>query len=74
LVPLDSSDIATPDETGPFFLKSQFCVKYSIIRALAVVVFPVSESRLREQPQLISFGVAMSELSNDIKKHAYKSR
>jgi hypothetical protein len=55
LIPLDSSDIATPDGTGSFF-KSQFRVKFSIIRSLAVVpvVFAVSESRLTERPQLFS--------------------
>jgi hypothetical protein len=51
LVPLDSSDIANPDGTG--FLKIRFHVEFSIIQSLAVVVFAVSESRLREQPQLI---------------------
>jgi hypothetical protein len=51
LTPLDSSDSATLDGTGSFFFK---VVKFLIIRALAVVVFPVSESRLRERPQLTS--------------------
>jgi hypothetical protein len=51
---LDSSDIAIPDGTGSFFKKSLFCVEFSIIRALAVVVIAVSESRLKERPQLIS--------------------
>jgi hypothetical protein len=52
LVLLDSSDIATPD--GTVFLKSRFRDEFSIIQALALVVFPVSESQLRERPQLIS--------------------
>jgi hypothetical protein len=52
LILLDSSDIATPDGTI-FFKKSVLC-RILIIRALAVVVFPVSESWLRKRPQLIS--------------------
>jgi hypothetical protein len=52
LITLDRSDTAIPDITG--FLKSRFCVEFLIIRALAVVVFHVSESRLGERPQLIS--------------------
>jgi hypothetical protein len=36
-----------------FLKNSQFCVEFLIIWALAVVVFPVSESRLREWLQLI---------------------
>jgi hypothetical protein len=54
LIPLDSSDISTPDRIGSLFLKSRFCVEFLIIWVLAVVVFPVSESQLREQLQLIS--------------------
>jgi hypothetical protein len=43
LIPLDSSDFATPDGTGSFFKnKVDFMSN-----------FPVSESRLRERPQLI---------------------
>jgi hypothetical protein len=54
LVPLDTSGIATPDRTGLFlFYKSRFRVEFFIIWALVLVVFSVSESRLREQPQLI---------------------
>jgi hypothetical protein len=36
------------------FFKSRFRVEFFIIRALAVVVFTVCESLLREQAQLIS--------------------
>jgi hypothetical protein len=56
LIPWDSSDIATPDGMGSmfFFLSRRFCVEFLIFRTLAVVVFSVSESRLRELPQLIS--------------------
>jgi hypothetical protein len=53
LVPLDSSDIATPAGTGSF-KKNQFHVEFLIFRALALVVFTVSESRLRERPGFIS--------------------
>jgi hypothetical protein len=54
LVPLDRSDIATPAGTGLFEKKSRFLVEFLIFRALALVVFAVSESQLREQPGLIS--------------------
>jgi hypothetical protein len=52
LVQLDSSDIATHDRTGSFFLKSISCRILDYL-AFAVVVFAVSESWLRERPQLI---------------------
>jgi hypothetical protein len=45
LVPLDSSDIATPSFAGSFFLKSRFCDEFLIFLALALVVFAVYESR-----------------------------
>jgi hypothetical protein len=54
LVPLDSSDIATPSGTGSIKKKSQFRVKFLIFWALALVVFTVSESQLSERPGLIS--------------------
>jgi hypothetical protein len=38
LVPLDSSDIATPSGAGSFFLR-RFRVEFLIFRALALVVF-----------------------------------
>jgi hypothetical protein len=46
---MDSSDIATPPGMG-LLKKSRFCVEFSIFRALALVVFAVSESRLSERP------------------------
>jgi hypothetical protein len=54
LVALDSSDIATPSGTGSFFKKSRFRVEFLIVRALALVVFAVYESRLSVHPGLIS--------------------
>jgi hypothetical protein len=54
LVPLDSSDIATLAGIGSIKKKSQFRVEFLIFRALVLVVFAVSESRLRERPGLIS--------------------
>jgi hypothetical protein len=52
-VPLDSSDIASPDGTVMFSLKSRFRGEFSIIRALAVVVFAESESRLSHEIDFI---------------------
>jgi hypothetical protein len=55
LVPLDSSDIATPSGRGSFFFfLSRSRVEFSIFRALALVVFAVNESRLSVRPGLIS--------------------
>jgi hypothetical protein len=53
LVPLDSSDIATPSGTV-FFFVSRFRVEFSIFWALALVVFAGHESQLRARPGLIS--------------------
>jgi hypothetical protein len=50
MVPLDSSDIATPSGAG-FFYKVDFVSNF---RALALVVFKVHESRLSARPGLIS--------------------
>jgi hypothetical protein len=53
LIPLDSSDIATPDRTG-FLEKKLISCRIFDYSGFGVVVFPVSKSRLREEPQLIS--------------------
>jgi hypothetical protein len=54
LVPLDSSDIATPSGAGSFFfLRCRFCVEFLFFQALALVVFAVHESRLSAHPGLI---------------------
>jgi hypothetical protein len=54
LIPLDSSDVATPSGAGFFFFKRRFHVEFLIFRALALVVFAGHESRLRARPGLIS--------------------
>jgi hypothetical protein len=52
-IPFESSDIASLDATSSFLKIKSISCRISIIRTLALVVFSVSESRLRERPQLI---------------------
>jgi hypothetical protein len=54
LVPLDSSDIATPSGAGSFLFKKSILCQIFDFWALALVVFTVYESRLSVRPGLIS--------------------